>query len=215
MFFPLVALVVVEARDIILTLFTAKYAASIPLFRVWSGLILLATLQVDGVLRVFAETRFLFLLNLIRLSITGGLLIPALTNLHLIGPVMVILLATVVFKLLALGRMTRLLGVGLRQLLPWRRIVTLVSASIIPAAGAIPLKMVVTMRPVASLLTVSGVYSAVYCLLAWRFHLLTAGEEHAIRNWLRRKILKRSDDLSSGDRNGVQQLCVESQASSV
>ncbi len=76
-FFPLVALVVVEARDIIVTLFTAKYVASIPLFRVWSGLILLATLQVDGVLRVFAETRFLFLLNLMRLTITGGLLIPA------------------------------------------------------------------------------------------------------------------------------------------
>ena len=65
LFFPLVALVVVEARDIILTLFTAKYAASVPIFLV-VGLILLATLQVDGVLRVFAETRFLFLLNLIR-----------------------------------------------------------------------------------------------------------------------------------------------------
>ena len=111
--------------------------------------------------------------------------------------------------------MTRLLGVGLRQLLPWRRIVTLVKGVDNPGGWSNSLKMVVTMRPVASLLTVSGVYSAVYCLLAWRFRLLTAGEEHAIRNWLRRKILKRSDDLSSGDRNGVQQSYVsESQASS-
>ncbi len=125
---------------------------------------------------------------------------------------MVIVFATIAFKVLALGRMTRLLDVRLSQLLPWRRIVTLASAAAIPAAGVIPLKIFVTMRPVASLFAVSAVYSAVYCVLVWRLHLLTTSEEKAIENWLRRKFLKRPNDIPSGDKEGVQQLCVESQA---
>src|SRR6185295_17517591 len=62
-FFPLVAMLIVNAYRIITLLFPAMYVASVPIFMVWSLTILFSIVQTDGVLRVFAETRFLFLMN--------------------------------------------------------------------------------------------------------------------------------------------------------
>ena len=56
----------------------------------WSAMILLTTLQVDGVMRVFAQTRFLLALNLMRLAIVAGLIRWSLAEFHLLGAVLVI-----------------------------------------------------------------------------------------------------------------------------
>jgi len=72
LFLPLAAFLMVDAREIIVFLFTKRYSASAPIFMVWSAMILLASLQVDGVMRVFAQTRFLLVLNLMRLAIIAG-----------------------------------------------------------------------------------------------------------------------------------------------
>jgi O-antigen/teichoic acid export membrane protein len=62
-FAPVVGLLLVSAHPIITLLFTERYAASVPVFMVSSLAVLLATLQVDGVLRVYAQTRLLVALN--------------------------------------------------------------------------------------------------------------------------------------------------------
>src|SRR5205814_165869 len=85
LFFPLVALAAVDAREIIVLLFTSRYLASVPIFVAWSSMILLSALQVDGVLRVFAQTRFLLALNLVRLAVIAGLLPWSLARFHLLG----------------------------------------------------------------------------------------------------------------------------------
>src|SRR5262249_14071179 len=66
-FFPLVGLLLVGAHEIILVLFTQNYVASVPIFMIWSVEILLSSLRTDAVLRVYAATRFILLLNAIRL----------------------------------------------------------------------------------------------------------------------------------------------------
>jgi O-antigen/teichoic acid export membrane protein len=215
LFFPLVALVVVEGRDIILALFTAKYAASIPLFRVWSALILLATLQVDGVLRVYAETKYILMLNLMRLAIVAALIAPSMKYFQLLGPVGVILLATVAFKAGALIRVIRLFGISWAQLLPWRRVGVLTGAALGSSGVVLLYKLLVTLRPLPLLLTCSTLFSIVYCALVWRLGLLTAGEKRAVQGWLRRKVLRRSEIVLTAEREGVRELCAESPASSV
>ena len=214
LFFPLVALVIVEGRDIILALFTAKYAASIPLFRVWSALILLSTLQVDGVLRVFAETRYILYLNVMRLAIVGTLIAPSMHFFGLLGPVGVILLATIAFKAGALIRVTRLFQIQPIQLLPWRGVGKLAFASTIPAAMVLILKTGLTLRPLASLFAASIVFGLGYCVLVWRLGLLTKLEEAAIRGWLRNRFSRR-EEVPAPERDSVQNLCAESPASSV
>ena len=63
------------ADAIIRVLFTERYAASVPVFMVSSLTVLLGTLQVDGVLRVYAQTRLLFALNVLRLALVLGLML--------------------------------------------------------------------------------------------------------------------------------------------
>jgi O-antigen/teichoic acid export membrane protein len=185
-FLPLVALVIVAAREIILLLYTAKYAASIPILMAWSMTILLTTLQVDGVLRVFAQTRFLLVLNLMRLAIIASLLKWSLSTFSLLGPVLVIVLATVAFKAAALVRMTSLLEVAASNLLPWRNLAALAGAS--TAAGAIAFFVKSAMNaPVLQLLLVATVTHILsYALLVWNFDLLSPSERLAISDWLSR-----------------------------
>src|SRR5258706_6695531 len=147
LFFPLVALVLVMARELILLLFTSRYTASIPIFMVWSMLILLATLQVDGVMRVFAQTRLILALNLLRLAIIGGLIQWSLSTFHLLGPVLVILLATLVFKVAALVRMKTLLRVHLAELLPWKNLARLAGIAVGSATIAFAIKSQLHARP--------------------------------------------------------------------
>ena len=177
---------VVAAKDIILLLFTARYAASIPLFMVWSILILLSTLQVDGVLRVFAQTRFILALNLMRLAIIAGLMHWSLSKLGLIGPVLVIVLATVAFKVAALLRMRRLLEVRAVDLLPWRNLAALLGASAGAAVLAFAIRSQLDAPALALLIALTAIYASVYALLVWRFELLTSTERLAIAAWIRR-----------------------------
>ena len=58
----------VVARDLIVTLFTTTYAASVPIFMVWALTILPSIFAVNAVLRVYAQTRFLLVMNLMRLA---------------------------------------------------------------------------------------------------------------------------------------------------
>jgi len=93
LFLPLAAFLMVDAREIIVFLFTKRYSASAPIFMVWSAMILLASLQVDGVMRVFAQTRFL----LYSPDAPGdyrGLIHWSLVEFHLLGAALVTVLAT-------------------------------------------------------------------------------------------------------------------------
>jgi O-antigen/teichoic acid export membrane protein len=215
LFFPLVGLVIVEGHDIIVTLFTAKYAASVPLFRVWSGLILFVTLQVDGVLRVFAETRYILILNLMRLAIVGALIAPSMHYFHLLGPVIVILLAVITFKMAALGRIARLFQVGWKDLLPWSRIAVLCFAAAAASVSVMLLKTVVSMRSWPLLFSASSIYALVYCALVWRLDLISEGEKAALESWFRQRVLRRSEVALTSEGGSVQELCAESPASSL
>ena len=180
LFFPLTVFCMVAARPIIVLLFTVKYAASAPIFMAWSTMILLAALQVDGVMRVFAQTRFLLALNLMRLAIIAGLLKWSLSEFRLLGPVLIIVLATAAFKAAALIRMRRLFDLSAARLLPWRSLAGLLGA----AAGAGVAAWVVGWRMHAAtlpLLFAMGLgYAITYAMLVWRFDLLNSGEKLAL-----------------------------------
>jgi O-antigen/teichoic acid export membrane protein len=186
LFFPLAALMVAGAREIIILLFTVKYVASIPIFMAWSMTILFAILQVDGVLRVFAQTRLLLVLNVMRLVIIGGLIQLSLAKLSLIGPVFVILLATLAFKAGALMRMRRLLEVSWGNLLPWRNLAGLLGASVGAAAAAFGVKSQLHVATFPRLMAVCVAHILTFCLLVWYFNLLTVSERLAIGNWVGR-----------------------------
>jgi O-antigen/teichoic acid export membrane protein len=183
LFFPLAALVAVAARQIIVLLFTAKYTASIPFLMVWSITILLTCLQVDGVLRVFAQTRRLVLLNLMRLAIIAVLIQWSLSKFSLIGPVFVIVLATLAFKAVALARMKHLLQIRAADLLPWRNLAALLGVSVAAAMVALGVQSLLDVPRFPLLVAMSAAHVIAYVLLVLQFDLLDAGERLAIVEW--------------------------------
>jgi O-antigen/teichoic acid export membrane protein len=186
LFFPLAALAMVAAPEIINGLFTRKYAASAPLFAVWTSLILFTTFQVDGVMRVFAQNRFLMGLNLMRLAVIGLLIRWFLLHFHLLGAVLVVLLATFLFKLAALARIKTLLGAGMSDLLPWRDLAALLGASGGAALCAWVTKTQLPIRPLPLLTVMTCVHVIVFGTLVWRLDILRIDERLTMQRWLER-----------------------------
>ena len=121
----------VVARELIVTLFTTTYAASVPIFMVWSLTILPSIFAVDAVLRVFAQTRFLLVMNLMRLAIVAALIGWFLSAFGLSGAVLVTLARTDRWSTcVGVARIARLLHVSLRR----RAAVVRGSAGILPFA---------------------------------------------------------------------------------
>ncbi len=161
-FFPLTALLLVLGRDLIVVLFTSTYAASVPIFLVWSLSILFPVLQTDGVLRVFARTRFLLLVNVTRLLLILGSISWFLSTFGLMGAVLVTLSGMIVAKGLMLFDMSRLLKVGLRGLLPWRGLVATAGLAVAAAAPAWAVMKALTDHPLAGLAAAGMTYASIY-----------------------------------------------------
>jgi O-antigen/teichoic acid export membrane protein len=184
-FFPLVGLLIVTARDLIAFLFTENYLASVPVFMIWSFTVVLSALQTDGILRVFAATRFLLFVNIVRLSIVAGLISVAISRFGLIGAVLVTVLGMAIAKSLSLAKIRTLLAVPASQLLPWRTLAAIAAVAVAACAG--PLAIQSTMRLAAfPLLAISGfAYAALYLALLLRVKLLNESERSALLGWLR------------------------------
>lgn len=173
-FFPLVGLLLLVADDLIVLLFTASYRGSVPVFMLWTLSMLFFAVLTDGALRVFADTRFMILQNLLRLGLIVALIQGFLQRFDLLGAILVTLLATAVTKLFALWRLRHLLKVPFAQVLPWKDlggVLLLAALAMLPAL----LPQLLSMAPVLLRLVLSGaLYTLAYGLL-----LLHAGPLHA------------------------------------
>ncbi|MBI4609208.1 MAG: oligosaccharide flippase family protein [Candidatus Rokubacteria bacterium] len=185
-FFPLVGLLLVAAPELIVFLFTETYRASVPLFMIWSAALVLAAFQTDAALRVYAETRFLFGVSTLRLVLITGLIGGFLSAFHMLGAVLVTVLAMVVGKVLALARIKRLLGVGVAEFLPWRSLAAIVAVAAAAGAVALGVKSQMELSTLPVLVTTSLVYAASYAGLSWWLGLFGETGTMVVTRWLQR-----------------------------
>lgn len=175
---PLAVLLVISARYLIVGLFTETYAASAPIFVIWVLTTLPGVLAVDAVLRVYAQTRFLLVMNVVRFVCVAGLIGWSMSVFGLAGAVLVTLIAMVVVKSLGVVQIARLMHVGPREALPWSRLARITALAGISAVPVLWLQHAVTWHPLVTFMAGSGVYGAVYALLSYasviRDHLLPA-----------------------------------------
>ena len=163
--FPMAAFLLLMAHEIIVVLFTSAYEASVPIFMLWSLTILASVLAADSVLRVFAQTRYLVVQNIVHLLIVATLAGAFLNYFGLTGAVLVTLLATAIVKSIAVARISRLMSVRLSQSLPWKR---LAIAATCAAAAGIPTILITrsaTMLPVVALAVAALTYGLAYAAL--------------------------------------------------
>jgi O-antigen/teichoic acid export membrane protein len=165
MIFPVAAFLIVMAYDIIILLFTNTYAASAPIFMLWSLTMLASVLVVDGVLRVFAQTKYLVLQNLAQLILVVALAGPLLSLFGLVGAVLATLLAAAVVKTAAVVRISRLMGVTVSTALPYRRLATAAMCAAIAAAPTFAIAKGSQLPPLMALPAAAVVYAMAYALL--------------------------------------------------
>jgi O-antigen/teichoic acid export membrane protein len=180
LFAPMVGLLVVTAHPFIVLLFTERYAGSVPVFVVSSLGLLLPVIAVDAVLRVRAETRALFGLNLVRLAVTVALIVPLVAWFGLVGAALATVLAAAVAKTLGLARIGQSMRLPVSRLLPWRGLGRIGAAAAVAAAAAALAQREIEM-PFVSLAVASVVYGAAYLAALWVLGALAESERTAIK----------------------------------
>jgi O-antigen/teichoic acid export membrane protein len=159
---PLAALLFLTARAVIVVLFTKTYIASIPILRVWCLMVVPSAFAVDGVLRAHARTRFLLVMNVVRLIVIVGLVGWLISLFGIVGAVLATLVGTVVVKVMAIGQIANVMNVGVSDVLPWRRLaITAVNAGV-PLAPAWLVMDIVSAPIVVNAALSVAVYGAFY-----------------------------------------------------
>jgi O-antigen/teichoic acid export membrane protein len=117
---PLTGFLMVAAHDLIVLLFTDAYLASVPIFALWALTTASFAFPTDAVLRVYADTRSILGLNLVRLIVVRFTHCISISRFGLMGPVLVTLGSLVLAKALALGRISQLISVKMRDIIDWK-----------------------------------------------------------------------------------------------
>lgn len=184
-FAPLVAGLLVVAHELIVGLFTDSYARSVPVFMVWALSLLFMALLTDGMLRVYAQIRFLMVLGLVKLALLALTIHWFLMKFGLVGGVMAVLLTTVVTKALALKRIQSVMRCNLAEFLPWQSLVVILFIAAAAALPALMLKSAFTLPPLLQLPLAGAVYGVTYAGLLWWYGPLSDGEKSTFIEWAR------------------------------
>jgi hypothetical protein len=184
-----VALLIATSREVITFLFTDAYAASAPIFALWSLTIALSVLQTDAVMRVHAQIRFLFFVNLLRLAVIVASIQALMGGFGLIGPVLATLFAMALAKVLHLWRMGRVMNLKASQLLPWPALGAILAVSVIAVAPLLVVQALAAgSRPVVLLIGTAG-YGLTYVLLLVTTGVVTVEERASLGRWCRVNLL--------------------------
>ena len=169
------------ANEIIVLVYTGRYLASVPILMIWASMALLAPVSVEGVLRVFAQTRILLILNVVRLSIIAAVM-PWALEYGLVAGTLVVVLANTVFKIAGLLRVKMLLHVSVMELLPWRRLMTFLGMAIAAGAVAWGIRYELSDRAIPLMLaSETAVGALTYGILVWSLNVLSDREKSALR----------------------------------
>jgi O-antigen/teichoic acid export membrane protein len=167
--FPLAVFLLVMAQDLIVVLFTSSYLASVPIFMLWTLSIVFAIPCVDSILRVHAQTRFLFGLNALRLALVLGLTSWFLSLYGLSGAVLVTLLSTAIIRVAGVTRVARILGIGLGAVLPWTGLAVTGGCAVIAALPTFWFARAASLPRPLVLIAAAGIYGAIYAALCYAF----------------------------------------------
>ena len=164
---PLSLALVALASPFIITMFTVKFAASVPIFMIWALSIIPAVFAVDAMLRVYAQTRFLLVTNVVRLAFVVALIAWFLGAFGAVGAVLVTLVAAFVGKGLGVVRIARLLQVPVREVLPWAAMGRITARAVAAAVPAWLVARLLESMPPVALVAGGAVYAITYLVLCY------------------------------------------------
>ncbi len=174
-FLPVAGVLLVVAPDLVSFLFSERYAAAAPIFRLSIASIVLAALPLDGVMRARAQNRFMLALSVAKLGATLALVAGGLALLGPIGALAGWLAVEAGARGAMLWRAAQLLEARAADVLPWRPLGRVAAAT----AVAMPACWVALRAPLPSAfmrLAAAGIaFAAAYLGLTWAKGWLPAG----------------------------------------
>ena len=114
------ALCIVASPQVMTVLYSEKYLPGVPVFRVYSLVMLMRTTYFGMILNAVGKTKMILLSSLIALTMNVTLSVPLFWVFGLIGPAIASLVSIVSVGLLQLYLTGRITGITFRALLPWR-----------------------------------------------------------------------------------------------
>src|SRR5690348_7753568 len=159
---PLSVFLFVIARALIVTLYTVTYSASVPIFMVWALTILPSIFAVNAVLRVFAQTRFLLVMNVLRLAMVATLIGWFLSEFGMSGAVLVTLVSTALINLVGVARIAHLLRLSFASALPWSRLGGIFLRAMVAAVPVLWLTHEARLSPLVGLGAGGAAYAITY-----------------------------------------------------
>ena len=182
-YFPVYALLLVVATEFIGFLFTKRYLASVPVFRINLTLLLLGVLLQDPLFRAYVEQRFF----LIRLRVVLGLMLTAglwfgVTRFGLVGAISTVVFVGVTERVVMAIRFGRILGVSRKD---WGLLKDIGKLALSAAAAAVTAALVRFplrgQKPLVVLLACGVVFSLVYLGMVLLMRIATPEEQDQVR----------------------------------
>ncbi len=171
-FLPLSISLLLTARELITVVFTRAYLASVPIFMVTVLGIVLGILPTDSVLRVYAQTRFLIVLNLARTAIIAAGIAPFLKMFGLPGAALITLVGVAFVKVAGVARSARLMHLNRHDVLPWRTLARTAVAAVVAAVPALVVRPMLKVPDFERAVIVVAVYGTAYLALSAALGLL-------------------------------------------
>jgi Polysaccharide biosynthesis C-terminal domain len=154
----------------------------VPIFMVWALTILPSIFAVNAVLRVFAETRFLLVMNVIRLAMVAALIGWFLSTFGMSGAVLVTLVSTLLVNLVGVARIAHLLRLSFADALPWGRLAAIFGCALVAALPVVWITREWGVHPLVALGTSAAAYAAVYFGLSYLISAMESGVSRSKEN---------------------------------
>jgi O-antigen/teichoic acid export membrane protein len=180
-FLPAMALLWIVSPQLITVLFTDRYAAAVPIFRVAILSVPLAALPLDGVMKARAENRFMLGVSVVKLLLTVAAVALGFHLAGMVGAISGWVAAEALARGILLVRTGKLLG-SVREVLPWRVLALQSLAALVAIPAALLAMRAVSAKPIVQLVASAAAFGATYLIA-----LALVGELPSLRDLLPRR----------------------------
>ena len=137
-------------------------------------------MPIDGLLRVYAKTNVLLLINVLRLVMIALLIQWAIRSLGLVGAMLVTVAALAAGKGIGLAAAGSLWRVGAGRLLPWRALSSIALVSVAASLPALAAAYGLHAAPFLRILVIGTLYGCAYAVLALSLGLVSPHERETL-----------------------------------
>ncbi len=178
---PFYVWLALNADGLILTLYTDRFAASVPIFQISLLTIPLTAVAVDYVPRAFADTPFLLVVNTFRLFLALALVIPLVAILGPLGAAIGTVAALALTRAVIMVRVSRLTRTTLSSLLPWGHLLRVGILSTVLGLLTIALTHAVSAATTVRVVVGTPIFVLGYLAISWHLGILKQED----KEWLR------------------------------